>query len=232
VTSPRMTLWVAILTLTSLSCAGWAKAQGDSANYMFLVASGSLCDPGDSAACRAEVKSANGDAYEMTGAGTFDVENKSVKAAGTFIHKSTSGKVLQTGVWIASTLVSFVSYGRAPAALPRESRRLDPQESSLGGLKKYSGSMPTGGLAVFRILLYPVSGAAKTAVLEANCALGEVPRERAVEGVRLAFAGNGGEFSEEVSGRVMFLSMAPEVKAHAQSLAPELTPNSAEPSSR
>jgi hypothetical protein len=34
-----------------------------------------------------------------------------------------------------------------------------------------------------------------------------------VEGIRLNFENNGGEFSEEVSGRVMFLSMRPEVSA-------------------
>jgi len=66
--------------------------------------------------------------------------------------------------------------------------------------------MPTGGLAVFRILLFPVSGPPTTAVLQVNCALGEVPHERSVEGIRLKLETNNTEYSEELGGRVMFLS--------------------------
>jgi hypothetical protein len=91
--------------------------------------------------------------------------------------------------------------------------------------------MPTGGLAVFRIRLLPRSGASKTAVLQANCALGDVPRERSVEGIRLTFESDGGEFSEEVSGRVMFLSIRPEVNTPAKTPQHEPAPDSAEPPS-
>ena len=83
-------------------CAGSARAQISSPNYTFVVASGFLCDPGDSGSCPAVAKSTNGDSYEISGAGTFDPQNKSVKAAGTFNHKSTNGSVLETGVWIAN----------------------------------------------------------------------------------------------------------------------------------
>ena len=77
--------------------AGSARAQISSANYTFLVASGFLCDPGDSATCPAVVKSANGDSYEISGAGTFDAQNKSVQAAGTFTHKAPNGTVTRDG---------------------------------------------------------------------------------------------------------------------------------------
>jgi hypothetical protein len=62
-----------------------------------------------------------------------------------------------------------------------------------------------------RIRLLPISGVSKTAVLQVNCALGDVPRERPVEGIRLALERNHGEFSEEIGGRVMFFAMRPEV---------------------
>jgi hypothetical protein len=88
--------------------------------------------------------------------------------------------------------------------------------------------MPTGGLAVFRIRLLAMQGASKTAVLQVNCALGDVPRERSVEGIRLTFGRNGAEFSEEVSGRVMFLSMRPEVSAPVKTPQQEPAPDSAE----
>ena len=105
-----------------------AMAQNTSANYTFLVGAGLLCDSGDSSACPAVVKSANGDSYEMTGAGALTTQSKPVAAAGTFTHKSTDGVALETGVWIASELVSFDSYGIAPGALPREGRASGPPQ--------------------------------------------------------------------------------------------------------
>jgi hypothetical protein len=85
-------------------------------SYTFLVSSGFLCDA-DSSACPAVVKSVTGESYEMSGAGVFDAERKSVTAAGTFTQKSSDGNALETGVWIASELVSFESYGVAAGAL-------------------------------------------------------------------------------------------------------------------
>jgi hypothetical protein len=73
-----------------------------------------------------------------------------------------------------------------------------------------------------------MQGASKTAVLQVNCTLGDVPRERSVEGIRLTLEGNGGEFSEEVSGHVMFLSMRPEVSAPVKKPQQEPAPDSRE----
>ena len=106
--------WAAVPSLAIFLGAGPARAQSSSsANYTFLVGAGFLCDSGDSSTCPAVVKSANGDSYEMSGAGTFTSQSKSVTAAGTFTHKSIDGMALETGVWIASELVSFDSYGIA-----------------------------------------------------------------------------------------------------------------------
>ena len=118
--------WLAVLSLAIFLVAGPAMAQSGAANYAFLVGAGFLCDSGDSSACPAVVKSADGDSYEMSGAGTLTTQSKSVTAAGTFTHKSTDGVVLETGVWIASELVSFDSYGIAPGALMREGRASRP----------------------------------------------------------------------------------------------------------
>jgi hypothetical protein len=174
------------------------------------------------------VSSANGDSFEMSGAGTFDAQSKSVTAAGTFTHKSSNGTVLETGVWIASQLISFDSYGIAPGALRQQGVALGPQPFGPKRLPMSLGSMPTGGLAVFRIRLLPMSGASMTAVLRANCALGNVPRERAVEGIRLTLERNGTEFSEEVSGRVLFLSMRPDVSMPTRTPTQESAPQSSE----
>jgi hypothetical protein len=222
---------MAAASLTIFSFAIPATAQSNSGDYMFLLASGFLCDPGDSSTCPATVKSANGDSYEMSGAGTFNTQSKSVKVTGTFTHKSSNGNVVETGVWIATDLVSFDSYGIAPNALLQKGAAFHHPPFGPKRPLIPSGPMPTGGLAVFRIRLLPMQGASTTAVLQANCALGNVPHERSVEGIRLALEKNGTEFSLEVSGRVMFLSMRPEVSVPAKTPQQEPAPEPAEPSS-
>jgi hypothetical protein len=224
--------WIAAQTLALFFGAGAARAQSNSANYTFLVAAGFLCDSGDSSSCPAVVKSANEDSYEITGAGTLTAKSKAVTAVGTFTHKSSNGMVVEAGVWIASELVSFDSYGIAPWALMREVRTLGPRQidlSSFGprGMGMFSGSMAAGGLAVMRIRLLPVRGLSRNATLQMNCALGRVPTEHATEGVRLALEGSGVDYDEEVSGRAMFLLMKPGTDTAAKALAPKVD---AEPS--
>ena len=85
---------------------------------------------------------------------------------------------------------------------------------------------------MFRILLLPISGATKTSVLQVNCALGKVPAERQMEGIRLSLERDGTEFSEEASGRVMFLAVRPEVSAPAKTPRQETAPDSKEQPSR
>ncbi len=214
--SNLIVMWVVVPSLATFLCAGPAGAQKNSANYTFLVASGFLCDPGDSSTCPAAVKSANGDSYELSGAGTFDAQNKAVQAAGTYSHKTPNGHVLETGVWIATELVSFDWYGIAPGALRQKGLTHGPPPLGFNRLPMSSGPMPTGGLAVFRIRLLSLQGESKPAVLQANCALGDVPRERSVEGIRLTVESAGTEFFEETGGRVMFLAMRPEGNSPAK----------------
>jgi hypothetical protein len=196
-------------------------------NYTFLVGAGFLCDAGDSAPCPAVVKSANGDSYEMSGAGTLNTQGKSVTSAGTFTHKSSGGRVLETGVWTASELVSFDSYGIAPGALMRGGRAFGPPQFGPMRSRMFSGSMAAGGLAVIRIRLLPVWGLSKSATLQVNCAIGKVPPERQVEGIRLAFEGGGVEFNEEVSGRTLFVLTRPAANAAPKAPAPEVDTNPA-----
>jgi hypothetical protein len=62
-----------------------------------------------------------------------------------------------------------------------------------------------------------------------NCALGDVPRERSVEGIRLSIEGNANDFSEDGSGRVMFLSTRPEVSAAVKAPLQKTTHDAGEP---
>lgn len=223
-----MQILLLCLAICSLRCV--AVAQTSNTNYIILVGSGFLCEPGDTSMCPAVVKANAGDSYEMTGAGTFDAQSKSVKAAGTFTHKSPNGNVLETGVWLANELISFDSYGVAPNALLHQNMLLGPASMNPKRLAMARGPMPTGGLAVFRIMLVPISGPPSTAVLQVNCALGDVPRERAVEGIRLKLDTSDAKYEEELSGRVMFLSlsMQPEVSMPAKVSREETTPETPE----
>lgn len=203
---------VAVVCWAAFFGAGRAVAQSNSATYLFLVGAGFVCDSRDSSTCPAVVKSANGDSYELSGAGTFSPKDTSITAAGTFALKSASGITLGTGVWLAAALVSFRSYGTAPAALPQANRAITPMMRA----RTMLGPAPTGGLAVFRIRLIPLKGAQQEAILQANCALGDVPRERAVEGIRITLEKSNSEYSEEAGGRVMFLALRSEVSAPAK----------------
>jgi hypothetical protein len=215
------------LVLTVSLAAIPATAQNNGADYIVLIASGFLCDSGDSSACPAVVKSAEGASYELSGAGTFAPQSKSVTVAGTFTHKSTDGVVLETGVWVASELDSFDFYGIAPGALLREGRALGPPQFGPRRLPMFSGPLPAGGLAVLRIRLLPVLGFAKNATLQVNCALGRVPPEHPTEGIRLAMDGHGAEFDEEVSGRAFFLLTRPAASAAAKTPVPDTATNPA-----
>jgi hypothetical protein len=173
------------------------------------------------------VKSADGASYELSGAGTLAPQRKLVTAAGTYTQKSSGGDVLETGVWVASELVSFDSYGIAPGALMREGRALGPPQFGPMRMGMFSGPMAAGGRAVFRIRLLPVLGLAKNATLQVNCALGKVPDEHPTEGIRLAFEGPGTEFDEEISGRALFLLTRPGASAAAKAPAPKVDTNPA-----
>ena len=200
---------ICALTLGTFLCLATANAQRGPTNYTFVVASGFLCDPAEAVDCRAVAKSANGDSYQLSGAGTFSTQGKTVMAAGTYSHQSANGAVLEAGVWLANELLSFDSYGVAPNALPRAVSGFGRGPAGQRHLPTVPGSLPTGGLAILRIRLLPVSGTETTAVLQVNCAVGDPPPDRSIDGIRLSLGRNGPEFSEEGSGRVMFLTMRP-----------------------
>jgi hypothetical protein len=219
---------VALPCLAMLLCVSPMAAQNNEGNFLFLLASGFLCGPGDSSTCPATAKSNQGDSYEISGAGTLEVQSKSVRAAGTYTHRSPNGDVLETGVWLAGELLSFSSYGAAPNALPSQGLGFGPALFALKRLPMPSGPVPTGGLAILRIRLFPLRGPSSTAMLQVNCALGDVPRERSVEGIRLTLERSNSEYSEEVSGRVMFLSMQPVINASPKTPQQDTAPETSE----
>jgi hypothetical protein len=61
----------AVPSLALLLAAIPAMARSNGGDYVFLIGSGFLCDSGDSSACPAVVKSADGSSFELSGVGTF-----------------------------------------------------------------------------------------------------------------------------------------------------------------
>ena len=98
VSSTRVKIRSGLLYLALLLFPLLAVAQSTNGNYILLLASGLACDPEDSSTCPAAAKSAQGDVYELSGAGIFDVQNKSVKAAGTYAHKTAEEVYWRQGV--------------------------------------------------------------------------------------------------------------------------------------
>jgi hypothetical protein len=182
-----------------------ATADSSSANYNFLVASGFLCDPNDSSTCPAVARAATGETIELSGAGTLSPANKSVNAAGAFIQKSRTGEVVvATGVWTATELLSFRSYGIAPGALMGQTQKFKGPGFFRWGIGMLAQPMPAGGLALIRIRLLSDIGKPKDAILQVNCAKGKVPSEQQGDGIRLAIQEGGLKFDEKVSGHILF----------------------------
>jgi hypothetical protein len=201
---------------TSTQTGTQTNAQTNSLEYTFLVASGFLCNSGNAGACPAVARSGNGDAFELSGVGTFSPHEKTARAFGVFNHKSASGDLLETGIWTVDRMISFESYGVAPAALAQWGPAVG--RPYFGPPRPgRSGRMPIGGLAVFRVLLTPVSGSTKGAELQVNCALGAVPEQRSVEGIRITLDKDKIEYTEEAGARVVFLTAAREARVPARS---------------
>jgi hypothetical protein len=72
-----------------------------------------------------------------------------------------------------------------------------------------------------------VLGLSKNATLQVNCAIGKVPPEHEVGGIRLAFEGGGVEFNEEISGRTLFLVTRPGASAAVKAPASDVDTNPA-----
>lgn len=197
-----------LLLLVALDGLFSARAQTKAGTYSMAIGSGFLCESGEPGDCTATSTSLNGDSYELNGAGTFDSQTKSAHAAGTFRHKSTNAGALEWGVWIASELISFESYGVVPHATGSEARRRGPKRLAL-----QSPMLPIGGLAILKVRLMALSGASKTAVLQVNCALGNIPRDHSVTGIRIKIDGSDSEYVEDGNARVVIIGFGPEVSS-------------------
>ena len=157
-----------------------------------------------------------------------DTQTKSVKAAGTYTHKSSNGYVLETGVWLTNELVSFNCYGIAPAALRQKGVARNPHPFGPGRLSMSADPMPTGGLAIFRIRLSPMSGQSKLALLQVNCALRRCAARTLGGRYSPSVGEKYSEYSEEISGRVLLLAMRPEIAAPVRTPPQEPVPRSSE----
>ena len=197
----------AVMILVPLLPASPVPADNSSANYNLLVAAGYLCNATNSGSCPAVAQAANGDSVELSGVGMLNPSSKTVTAMGAFTHKRSNGEIVETGIWKATELMKFDSYGIAPGALMRDKR----PTKSLGmySMGLLTGPLPTGGLALLRIQLLPDVGKPKDAILQVNCAIGKVPENQQGDGIRLAVKADDLKFDQKVSGRTMFTLTKP-----------------------
>jgi hypothetical protein len=117
------------------------------ASYNFLVASGFLSEA--AGGCPAVAQAGDGETIEITGAGRLDLTHKSVTAAGAFTQKTSAGTITSTGVWTATGLEGFQSYGISPFALLRDYPQLRTVGLFSMGHRMMPGFMmagPMGGL--------------------------------------------------------------------------------------
>src|SRR5262245_29690852 len=110
----------------------------------------------------------NGDTVAITGEGEFSVFPKSVEAEGEFVHTSSTGTVLASGTWSATSLLSYQSYG-------------------CGVL--FGDPIPPefcGGKVLMAVLLTPTGTSLQIpAMLTVFCVIGDHVPASAEEGVRL-----------------------------------------------
>lgn len=198
-------LVIGILTITAFSFVQEIPAEGEPpANYSFLVGTGSVCSSGEPGGCLAVSRADNGESMEISGAGIFSLPEKSITGAGAFTRKTSNGVVVESGVWIASELVKFQSYGVVPTPLDGQPRFSSPRMRAFG-FDSLAGSSRVGGLALIRVRLWPDRGVPKEAFLQVNCALGKVPENQQGDGIRLAVEGEDLKFDQKVSGRTLFM---------------------------
>jgi len=167
------------------------------ASYTFLVAAGVLCDSGESGGCPAVVRSANGDGYRLSGAGTFSARGASAVGAGTFTHETSLGVPLESGVWVLEQFVTFDSYGLGPSPLLKDPKVIGPGRLGPRHMPGPLQSMAAGGRVVFQVRMLPIMGPSRIATLEINSAVGQPPAEHQVDGIKLAFQGSGQQFEEQ-----------------------------------
>lgn len=156
--------------------------QRHHAHYTYLIGTGFIAgiDPPVPVHGPTIARAPTGDTVEITGTGRLSIHPKAVTGQGTFTHKDPTGRVLGSGTWTATQLLSFQRYGSGAA------QGIPPQNE--------------GGRALIRVHLVEPG---LHAILWVDCLLGSPP-SGAHEGVRLAVPG-ALNFNQEVSGETLFI---------------------------
>jgi hypothetical protein len=177
-------LILSLIALASISTAFATRsvAANNSMTFTYLAGSGPLCSLNVPHPCPDVAVADNGDMISVNGSGTFSIFPNSVTGGGMFMHKNATGTVLATGTWVATDLVSFVSYGNQVPKFP-----------------------PTffGGRALIKVTLFVGSTAVHTAILAITCDVGSPP-EGHHEGITLNVQ-DAINFNKSVSGVTLFI---------------------------
>lgn len=130
-------------------------------------------------------KAPNGDTIELVGEGIFSTKPKAIAGGGTFIHRDLDGIVIDSGIWVAKSLITFRTYGS-------------------GALQGFPENFE-GGRALVRIELMPDDGSKiLKGILRISSVLGNFPKN-AKEGIKLSVHGSPIKFNMEQSGAALFV---------------------------
>lgn len=176
---------LALVVLASVSATLATRnvsAAKSTMTFTYFAGAGPLCALAASA-CPDIAMADSGDTIRLNGTGTLSIFPNSVTGGGNFIHKSAAGSVIASGMWTATALVTFDSYGNGvPQGFPA---------TFFGGRALIKVTLLVGGIAVH------------TGVLQITCLLGNPPTG-ATEGIRLNVQ-DAINFNKEVSGFTVYI---------------------------
>jgi hypothetical protein len=146
-------------------------------------------------------RASNGDTIEVSGAGSFNMQPKSVSGDApvieaafgsvprTFIHRDAQGNVLAEGTWESTAVLAYRSFGPAT----------EEQNAELG---LPAGS--EGGEVLIKVALFVDGAHVADGILTIVCELGKPPKN-SEEATLLLVQGTSLNFNEVVSGDNIFI---------------------------
>ncbi len=168
-----------MFSVLALVVAGGMDASADDPHpeFRWLAATGQseigdLCVPMDPPCPDGAIASSNGGTIEMTGEGKLsiealdDPEPRGVSGGGSYIHRDSTGAIVDIGTWTAEELLSFVRFG---------------------GLLGPLGTLQAGNALMEVRLVSDLTGDESDGIFELGCRiLGDEPT---IEGVRIDVEG-------------------------------------------
>ncbi len=103
-------------------------------------------------------KAANGDTISLTGSGQASLDKATAAGGGTFVHKTSRGRVIASGVYVVTGFISFENRGGSLAGV-----------GPVDGIGEIEAT--TGGVLKLNVHATTTTGVTADAILEVHCHL-------------------------------------------------------------